>query len=189
MEIKEKVNYLSQAYKNSMNTIKQADSKANISITIQSLLASIGLASSLLLGTFVKASSLEESKYYLKVLYFVIVGIFLLVSILGIISSIIIYFPIVKPKEEKERNRKGYLFFKHINAYESSDAYFTEYSDATEEELLEDMSKQTYAISNIANKKMCYVKTAIFFLLSSVILCLIVLVLSGVITVITSNGG
>lgn len=185
MEIEEKVNYLSQAYENSMNTIKQADSKANISITIQSLLASIGLASSLLLGTFVKANSLEESKYYLKVLYFVIVGIFLLVSTLGIISSIIIYFPVVKPKEEKERNRKGYLFFKHINAYESSDAY----SNATEEKLLEDMSKQTYAISNLANKKMCYVKIAILFLLSSVILCLIVLVLSGVITIITSNGG
>ncbi len=102
-----KFDHVVLAYENSMNTIKQADTKATISITIQSLLVSVGLAGSLLMGTFEKASSLEESKYYLKVLYFVIIGIFLLASILGIISSIIIYFPIVKPKEEKERNRKN----------------------------------------------------------------------------------
>ena len=60
MNLEKKNEILSKAYTDSQNMISLADSKANISLTIQGLLITIALGFSLLSNIFVKIESLME---------------------------------------------------------------------------------------------------------------------------------
>ncbi len=183
-----KFNHTRMAYENSQNTIRQADIKATISITIQSLLVSVGLAGSLLMGTFEKATALVNNNA-LKNSYFAFFGIFALFSILGITASVLTYFPNVKPKEKPEKKRLGYLFFEHIKNFKTSNEYKEKLDKLNYEDWFEDLVKQSYAVSRLASTKMKYVKTSILMLLVNLISWIVLLTLSGVIGVIMTNGG
>ena len=183
-----KFDHVVLAYENSMNTIKQADTKATISITIQSLLVSVGLAGSLLMGTFEKAVALVD-KNAIKKSYFVFFGIFTFLSIIGIIASILVYFPITSSQEKTERDREGYLFFEHIKEYKTSSEYKEKLESANDSLILEDLIKQTHSVSKLASTKINFVRASIILLLANLISCILVLILSGIIGTIITNGG
>jgi len=186
--VKGRRDFVSKAYDNSLSTIKQADVKAGITLSLQSLLVSVGLTGSLVMGTFRKVQSplIELSlKNTFLIFFFIFVGF----SFLGIISSVIIFFPITRPSERKERKRKGLLFFQHIKNFETSAEYNAMIRSLSYNELLDELTKQTYSLAKVASNKMKFVVVSVVCLVINCALCFSVLIISGLIDMISNVGG
>ena len=175
-----KENAILKAFDNSQNMITIADSKANLSITIQSLIITIGLGSSLLANIFGKLWDFNRKFFWL---YFVFILIFTLTSMLGVIFSILVY-KARFPKDKAERIRKGFLYHEHIAEHQDSDEYYSKVIGNKKEDILEDFAKQTYSVALIASRKMKFVNYSIWFLMANIFLAIILLVLSGILVII-----
>lgn len=123
MDIKSKNEVLSKAYSDSQGMIALADSKANISLTIHSLLITIGLGLSLLSDVFEKAGLLLEENQGFIIFYIGITIILISSLILGIICTIFVFKP-REAKEKSERERLGLFYFKHVLKYKDSNDYY-----------------------------------------------------------------
>ena len=110
MNIEKKNEILSKAYTDSQAMISLADSKANISLTIQSLLITLTLGFSLLSNIFEKIGLLIENENSLGYFYIIIMVFFVGLSITGIITTIFVFKP-REAEEQSERNRKGFFYF------------------------------------------------------------------------------
>ncbi len=111
MDIGKKIEFVSHAYRNTQDMISFADTKANISLSIQSLLISIGLGTSILANTFEHVQKLDNNNIS-GIFYFIVVA-FIISSIVGVILSIFVY-KARPPLDETEQKRKGLLYFGHI---------------------------------------------------------------------------
>jgi len=169
-----------KAFENSQNMIVLADSKANLSITIQSLLITIGLGSSLLANIFGKLWDYNKTYFWL---YFAFILIFTITSMTGIVFSILVY-KARFPKEKAERIRKGFLYHEHIAEHDTADEYYNEVTHKKRSEILEDFAKQTYSVAKIASEKMKYINYSIWLLVSNIFFAIILLVLSGILAII-----
>jgi len=169
-----------KAYDNSQSMILLADSKANLSITIQSLLITIGLGSSLLANIFGK---LWENSKVIFWFYFSLILLFTITSMIGIVFSILVY-KARFPSEENEKQRKGFLYHEHVAEHDTSDEYFKEVIKKNKEEILEDFARQTYSVATIATKKMLFVNTSIIFLMVNIFFTIFLLVFSGILLII-----
>ncbi len=178
MNIEKKNEVLSKAYTDSQNMISLADSKANISLTIQSLLITLALGFSLLSNIFEKIKILIEVMN--PFVYFYITSMIVLIgfSFAGIITTIYVFKP-RESREESERNRKGYFYFGHVSKYSSSDAYFSKIQNLSEEELMEEYSRQIYQLSFIAKEKFKFVRISIYFLIINLVFSMLFLILSS----------
>ena len=181
MNIEKKNEILSKAYTDSQAMISLADSKANISLTIQSLLITLALGFSLLSNIFEKINILIEDKNPFVSLYIITMIVLIGLSIVGIITTILVFKP-REPKEESERNRKGYFYFGHVSKYTSSDEYFSKIQKLSQEELLEEYSRQIYQLSLIAKEKFKFVRYSIYFLIINLNLTMFFLILSSLIS-------
>lgn len=178
MDIKNKNEVLSKAYSDSQGMIALADSKANISLTIHSLLITIGLGFSLLSDVFKKAGILFD-EYQGFIIFYVIITIVLIISsISGTICTIFVFKP-REAKEKSERERKGLFYFKHVLKYKNSNDYYSKIKDLNEEDLMEEYSKQIYQLSYIAKEKFKFVNYSIYFLITNMGLTILFLILSG----------
>lgn len=175
-----KENAILKAFENSQNMIVLADSKANLSITIQSLIITIGLGSSLLANIFGKLWDFNKIIFWF---YFVFILIFTITSMTGVIFSILVY-KARFPKDKAERIRKGFLYHKHIAEHDTSDEYYNNVISKKREDILEDFAKQAYSVAVIASRKMEFVNYSIWFLMSNIFLAIILLVLSGLLVII-----
>jgi len=180
MDIEKKNDILSKAYSDSQGMVSLADSKANISLTIHSLLITIGLGFSLLSDVFEKAGVLFLGYQVFIVFYIVITVILIISSILGIICAIFVFKP-REAREESERERSGLFYFKHVLKYKDSDEYLLKIKALDEDDLMEEYSRQIYQISFIAKEKFKFVNYTIYFLIANMILTILFLILSGVI--------
>lgn len=178
MNIEKKTEILSKAYTDSQNIISLADSKANISLTIHSLLITIGLGFSLLSNSFEKIYTLIESNNPFAYFYIAITIIFVIFSISGIIATILVFKP-REAVEESEKDRKGLFYFGHILKYSSSNEYYSEIKKINEEKLMEEYSKQIYQLSCIAKEKFKFVNYSIYFLIINMGLTIFFLILSN----------
>lgn len=169
-----------KAFDNSKNMIILADSKANLSITIQSLLITIGLGSSLLANVFGKLWNYSRVIFWF---YFVFILIFTITSMIGIVFSILVY-KARFPKDKNEKTRKGFLYHEHIAMHKNPDEYFKEITNKKKNDILEDFAKQTYSVAKIASEKMRYINYSIGLLVSNIFFAIILLVLSGVLVII-----
>lgn len=182
MEIQRKNEILSKVYSDSQNIISLADSKANTSLTIQSLLLTIGLGFSILSNTFQKLKILIDFNIVFVVFYIIIILLFIGFSTIGIITTILVF----KPREAieiSEKERKGLFYFKHVLDYKSSEEYFLKIKKLNEDELLEEYSKQIFQLSYIANEKFKFVNFSIIFLVINIGLAIIFLILSGILNI------
>ena len=183
MDLREKNEQLSKIFLNLQDMIRFADSKANISLSIQGLLLGVGLGVSLLSNSFEKLPIIMVSNLSLFYTYIILLIGFISSSIIGIIIAVLVY-KARGPKEETEKTRKGILYFGHIIAYENSEAYIKRVKEVQEEELLKDYSSQIYQLSHIADSKMRKVNRTTYFLFINIILTALLLTLSGIIIVI-----
>lgn len=178
MDIKNKNEVLSKAYSDSQGMIALADSKANISLTIHSLLITIGLGFSLLSDVFEKAGILFSISQGFVIFYVIITIILISSSVCGIIFTILVFKP-REAKEESERERNGLFYFKHVLKYKDSNDYYSKIKDLNEEGLMEEYSKQIYQLSYIAKEKFKFVNYSIYFLITNMGLTILFLILSG----------
>ena len=182
MNLEKKNEILSKAYTDSQNMISLADSKANISLTIQGLLITIALGFSLLSNIFIKIESLMEQNLPFFYFYIAITIIFISLSISGIITTILVFKP-RESKEETERNREGFFYFGHVSKYSSSDEYFSKIKQLDEEKLMEEYSRQIYQLSHIAKEKFKFLRVSIYFLIINIGFTIFFLILSSIVNV------
>ncbi len=178
LNIEKKNEILSDAYSNAQDMITLADSKANISLTIQTLLIGIGLGASLLSNSFEKVKSLSTVNPFLFNFYLFIAIIFVVTSITGILATIFVFKP-RQAREKTERERQGLLYFGHVMKYKSSVDYLVAVGKIEEEDLLKEYAQQIYTLSYIAKKKMKFVNVSIYFLIFNILLTIFFLILSG----------
>jgi hypothetical protein len=183
MEIEKKNIVLSKAYTDSQGMISLADSKANISLTIQSFLLTITLGFSILSNIFTHLSNLIELYPELVLFYIIVLIIFIIMSIIGILCTIGVYYP-REAKEESEKVRKGLFYFKHVLSYGTSDKYFEKIEGLSEQTLMEEYSRQIFQLASIADRKFRFVKFSILFLIINMSLNIFFLILSCVINVV-----
>lgn len=183
MDNEKKNEILSKAYTDSQDMIRLADSKANISLTIQTLLITIGLGASLLSNTFENVKLLFETNVTLFYLYISFALVFIIMSILGILITIFVYFP-RESQEESEQQRRGYFYFTHVLKFKNSDEYLAEVKKIDEEALIEEYARQIYQLSLIAKKKMDYVKKSIWLLIFNICYTVFFLILCGFINIV-----
>ena len=168
-----------------------ADSKANITLTLLSLIVGIGLGASLISDTFEKGIQLIISNLWFLLIiipFYILMILYLLLSILGINSVIGVYKARLEPKDE-EKKKISDIYFKHISAKSSSKEYHNGILAKTEENYEEDLAEQVYSVSCILNEKMTKVNESITYLRNSFILFIILLLLSAVIGILIQNGG
>ena len=178
MSLDKKIEILSRVYRDSQKMITLADTKANISLTIQSLLITIGLGISILSNIFDDLQSLVSTNLAFVFLYFIIMIIFIISSIAGMISTIFVY----KPREnfeENEKSRSGLLYFGDVLKYKSSNEYFSEVKKTNEEEMMREYSQQIYNLASILKKKFRFVTYSVYFLIFNTGITILFLVLSG----------
>lgn len=176
-----KIEFIIEAYKNTQNMISFADAKANTSLSIQSLLISIGLGTSLLSNTFDNVQQINnENIYYL---FYTIVIILIMASIIGILLSICVY-KSRTPLDKNEQNREGLLYFGHIAQFPSFEEFSSKINNVDDAGILNEFSHQVYHLSHIAKKKMEFVNISIYFLILNLCLTIFLIILSGYISTI-----
>ena len=176
MDIEKKIEFVLEAYRNTHNMIAFADTKANTSLSIQSLLISIGLGTSLLSNTFNSVHKLNDRN--LANLFYFIVFCLIISSLIGIILSIRVYKSRL-PLDENEQKRNGLLYFGHISQHTTHDDFFKNLNNLDEEKILNEFSHQVYHLSHIAKKKMKSVNQSIYFLILNLFLTIGLILLSG----------
>ena len=169
---------LSDAYTSAQNMITLADSKANISLTIQTMLVGIGLGASLLSNSFANVKNLINSNLSLFIIYILITVAFIAIAVIGILATIYVFKPRQAP-EKSERERKGLLYFGHVMKYKSPADYLAAIIKIKEEDLLTEYTQQIYTMSLIVKEKMKYLNISIYFLIFNIAFTIIFLVLSG----------
>ncbi|MFX1250867.1 MAG: Pycsar system effector family protein [Promethearchaeota archaeon] len=183
LDEKDRIDFISKVYNDIQNIITFADSKANMTITIQSLLISFGLGFPVLMGTI--PSLAKSNEIILNFIFFGIIGLFIACALSGVILSIMVYkarTPNIKPK----KTQNGFLFFGHIAQYPSPEDYFAKIKSINEQEVLEEFSQQVYILSHIAKRKMQNVSWSIYCLIVSLALIVVLLALTGYISLISS---
>lgn len=169
-----------KAYNNAQEMIKLADSKANLSITIQSLLVTIGLGTSLISDSF---NTLWTSRKILFWLYFTFVLVFVIISMFGLVFSTLVYKARFSP-EKGEESRQGTLYHRHIASYKTSANFKEKLEKLKKKEYLEDYTIQAFNVAKIANEKMKFVNTSIWFLFTNIALTVLLMVFNGLILII-----
>lgn len=186
MDIKNKIEFLSEIYRNSQNMTSFADSKANMSLSIQSLLISIGLGASLIANTFKTLNDLGDEN--LSFLFYLLVTGFIITSIVGIFLSMNVYIA-RSPLESYEQKRNGLMYYGHISRYNTYNEYYLKIKDIDEDRILKEYTQQVFSISKIAKKKMSFVNKSIYFLIINLCLTLLLIIASAYISTLNVVGG
>ena len=175
MENQKKLDFILEAYHTNQDMIQRADSKASLSISIQTFLLGVGIGISVLDNIFGKA---EDAQLSIAVLFFITLGIFILSSVGGIISSLQVY-RARPPMNDPEAKRSGLLFFGHIVRFPSHEDYLKRVSNIDGETMFQEFSHQTYTLSQIAHVKMKHVNLSIKFIIINIGLAILLLLLTG----------
>ncbi|MGC9781223.1 MAG: hypothetical protein HZR80_18420 [Candidatus Heimdallarchaeota archaeon] len=177
------------AYNTSLDEAARADSKANITISIQSLVFSLGLGTALITDTVSKVSGMLN-KY--RILFLIFVGLYVATTLIGIIFSIVIYKDRIpsqkknlfgKMKQDSNENRSR-LYYRNIESYDSAESYIKDLKSLEEDDIFSDYAKQTYNISNAVVQKMKWVNRSIIMLIINLVLSAILFASIGLIILI-----
>lgn len=171
----EKIEFVSNVYNVIQDMISLADNKANILLSIQSLLVSIGLGTSILSKTFESVKDIDNIVLY-RFFYIIVISL-TISSIMGIALTLFVFRARSNSKDSKKKS-KGLLYFGHIANLQNPDDYYNKINNISESEILKEYSYQIYNVSKIANKKMKYLNRSIYFLILNLILTIILLLLN-----------
>lgn len=207
-----KSDFVKQVFKTAVKMISLADSKANLTITVQSLIFSIGLGATLASNVLDFVPDLKSGYYWL---FIVLCAILIISTITGIISALLVYYDrIRKPKKErkpkgfrkkmKEKYREkwvkkikedpylvkgvGNLYFKHIQAnFPEVDKYVENILagyTGPNTDLLREYALQIHSVSKTLVIKFRFVNRSIAFLVWNLIFAALLIVADGVILLI-----
>ena len=176
----EQLEFISKVYDANQNIVSLADSKANMSITIQSILIGIALGSSLIINTLDKIRKLNNNLVFSS--FYFLLFFFISISMIGIVCSILVYKNRL-PAEKCEMERDGLIYFNHISKIESSDQYVNKIRAIDKEGIVKDYGCQVYQIARIISAKMYYLNISIYCLILNIICSILIILLSGYISV------
>ncbi len=174
-----KLDFAKETYSSVKKFITLADNKANITITIQSLLVSIGLGASLLANTIQNLKILDQM--IVTVLFILIVSTFIILSFVGIGFSISVYFAKLDKSKFNDTDINGSVYFGDIAKEENSEEYYKKINNLNEDTIIKNYTEQIYILSTITSKKMKNANRSIFLTGINLILTVLLLIISGVI--------
>lgn len=168
------IELLIKVFDNQQTIISNADTKANISITIQTFIITSVLGASIITDTFNNIAGLS---FIVKGLYYLFFIGFMFSSISGLICCALVFKPRL-PQEKKEVERKGITYFGHIVKHKSSKEYLEAIKDTSSSDIVKEFASQNYSLSIILQSKMKHVKSSINFLFANIILGVLLLLFS-----------
>jgi hypothetical protein len=175
----ENVEFVSYVYQNIQNMIILADSKANTVLTIQSLLLSITIGTSVVIDVFQKVKSVDAT---IALIFYLLLSLLILCSLVGIGFSIFV-FKARGCTDNIENRRKGLIYFGHVTNFKNKSDYGEQIKQLNTEKILDEYTSQVFQVANIAKEKMVFVNRAITCLIINVFLTILILVFTGYISV------
>jgi hypothetical protein len=205
LENNEKIGFLKSVHQNLENTIALADSKANITLTLQSLFLSIGIGTPLIANVY--SHAIPTSDQWIRNSFIGIDIIFSISSFIGLIYILEVYKPrphngrkeetsIIKnfiqfvrnkisnkedDNKSKEDDNKGLIYFNQITNYGNANEYVAKVKEMDTNCAVNELSNEIYALSHIAKAKMDYVDKSIKCLIINIIITIVVVGLGAVI--------
>lgn len=203
------VAFIKHIYDTNIGMLSLADSKASLSLTVQSLILTISLGSTLFTNIFAELPDMDQ---HYQILYAVLIAIFILNTLLGVITAILVFkdrskpyaicedtelkkeyvyrilsfCPIKQKTPEMKKSRydcKGLTYYRQIRGkYRTSDDYTDAIIKMTgrSDETIE-YSHQVYNIAFILEIKFLLVKRSIQFLFANIVLAILILASTGII--------
>lgn len=186
MEDDDKIEFLKFNYDKVQEMINFADSKANICISLQSLFLSIGLGSFLLSNTFSNLNVIDNT---VKFGFIFLIVYFIISSGWGIFCTIKIYQARYTPINDKKYYKKFFFFRSIANYLEFDEYYDNNIYNLSKGEVVRELSREIYQISNIAKIKMDKVNISIIYLVLNLFTTIILLAYNAMIFMIINKGG
>ncbi len=174
-----RLDFAKETYNSVKHFIALADNKANITITIQSLLVSIGLGASLLANTIQNLKILDQTT--VTVLFILNISTFLILSFVGICFSISVYFAKLDKSNFNDTDIYGSLYFGDIAEEANSEEYYKKINNLNEDKIIKNYTEQIYILSKITSKKMKNANRSIVLTGINLILTVLLLIIGGVI--------
>lgn len=168
------IELLIKVFDNQQAIISNADTKASISISIQTFIITSVLGASIITDTF---NNINELRCLAKIAYFVLFAAFLLTSVIGLINCALVFKPRL-PQEKTEIERMGITYFGHIVKFKSSEAYFDAIKKISTSDIVGEFAAQNYSLSVILHSKMKYVRKSINFLFANISLGVVLLLIA-----------
>ncbi|MHA1398156.1 MAG: hypothetical protein ACTSSF_10745, partial [Candidatus Heimdallarchaeaceae archaeon] len=165
--------------------ISLADTKAWITLSIQTLLISMGMGSSILNNS---VNFMLSSNFLLmvKIFYIVMLVLFISSTFSGLFVSILVY--VARPfnrylKKEKSRKKEEIseepdLLYFGIRSFSNLANYSEVITSLDEENIKNEYLKCNFRLSRIADSKLKYVNLSIILLLPSIIFTIVFIIFS-----------
>jgi hypothetical protein len=176
------IDFAKDVFTNCKEFISIADSKANLTLTIQTILISVGLAAPLVYSSYGAFDNLEDKAMYF---FYGLFMIFIISISVGIFTSIMVYRARVEPLSKTE-NYSGNIFYKGVIESQSSNNYLKRVRTLSSEQILEEYSRQSYIISEIIDVKMKWVNRSTIALFVNMALTIIIVLISAIIGISSS---
>lgn len=125
-------------FNDKQSLIKYADQKVGFLVALN------GIITSFLFSTFIDKESISKLDY-------ILLGIFSLIFLVFIFTSVWIVFSRYSAQEDSKMKRM--VFFGHISSNKNAKEFYNTVKDATTKDIFKDLSYQVYGLSVIAKKK------------------------------------
>ena len=114
-----RINFVTLTHESIKQEISRADTKANISITVLSLLLTIGVSITLLSSLYEKIVS--STKYQFLIAFYILLGLYCFSTLAGIFTSISVYRARLNHPKKDGEDHYNFMFFRGINKIRTSE--------------------------------------------------------------------
>ncbi|AHI30190.1 Pycsar system effector family protein [Marinobacter similis] len=137
----------------------------------------------IILGLSIRIMLTEPSGSGCNYLYYLASASSLFTILLSILTAVNLL-RVVFPKTKTDKNYKSMIFFGDVLATDNgADGYFKKIKEATSEQIIEDLSKQTFMVAEIVSEKFRVLKIAVNIAIYGVVpmlaVSLLLLILHG----------
>ncbi len=170
----DRIELLTNVYNSQQTLISNADSKANIALSIQTFITTTVLSAAIIVGAFNKADHFTNA---LQLAFYILFALFIISSITGLALCVNVFKP-RPPQEDKELKRKGITYFGHIKKFKNSKEYLEEINETKPNDIIRELAFQNYSLALILAHKMKFVKHSTTFLFFNILLGIALLLFS-----------
>lgn len=122
----------------------------------------MSFVAAIILGLSIRIMLMEPCEPDCSYLYYYMALAFSVLTILLSLAAIINLLRVVFPNTKTDKNYKSMIFYGDVlSADNGADGYAKKIRDATLDEILEDLSKQTYIVAEVVNEKFRVLKIAV----------------------------
>ena len=175
MTTEKRIDLLNSNLNQLQEMIKLADTKVNISLTLQTFIAGYVLTSTMMSKVFENLKQIPAT--FMVYVFYAAYVLFLITSLIGIVKCLMVYKARL-PKDKNKEDKIGFLFFEHIKIHDSAEAYIERLNSMGENDWAEELANQVYNVSRIVSRKMKLVNHTIVFLFLNILLSITLTILA-----------